>query len=131
MGQIIISRERLGWSDIRITFLRIKGLSDRIGYYHRKGILPDVHVDCDSLENIVDSLLKLINSSSLNNASLQKKADSLQFKCDSLNISTALKILEPSAHFHKRLVLQKRRTTSIPEIPESSVIASPEDIPVR
>jgi C-terminal processing protease CtpA/Prc len=122
MGQIVISREHSGWSDIRITFLRIKGLSDRIGYYHRKGILPDVNVDCDSLENLIDSLLR---------RNLQKEADALQLLCDSLNISAALKILEPSAHFHKRNILRKSSIAAAPDKPEAAIIDSPEDVPVR
>jgi hypothetical protein len=44
MGQIIVSRTHLGKRDIKITFLRLKGVSDRIGDYHRKGIKPDTLV---------------------------------------------------------------------------------------
>ena len=131
MGQIVISREDLGRSDIRITFLRMKGLSNRIGYYHRKGILPDVHVDCDSLENLIAYILGQINNFASNSAFLQKEVDTLQGKCDSLNISAALKILEPSAHLHKRHILQKRRNGAVSEIPESSMLALPEDVPFR
>jgi hypothetical protein len=44
MGQIIISRTYLGKRDIKITFLLLKGISSRIGDYHRKGIAPDIQV---------------------------------------------------------------------------------------
>lgn len=44
MGQIIISRTYLGKRDIKITFLLLKGISNRIGDYHRKGITPDILV---------------------------------------------------------------------------------------
>ena len=44
MGQIIISRTYLGKRDIKITFLLLKGISIRIGDYHRRGIAPDVAV---------------------------------------------------------------------------------------
>jgi hypothetical protein len=44
MGQIIISRTYLGKRDIKITFLLLKGISIRIGDYHRKGIAPDIQV---------------------------------------------------------------------------------------
>lgn len=128
MGQIVISREHSGRSDIKITFLRMKGLSNRTGYYHRKGILPDVHVDCDSLENLMSVLLNQIRNSPWNSAFLQKEADTLQWKCDSLNISAALKILEPEAHFQKQQILRKRRNGLVSDIYESSVIAAPEDI---
>ncbi len=44
IGQIVISRSYLGKRDIQITFLRLKGLSDRTGIYHRRGIFPDLRV---------------------------------------------------------------------------------------
>ena len=44
IGQIIISRAYLGKRDIKITFLRLRGISSRIGDYHRKGITPDIQV---------------------------------------------------------------------------------------
>jgi C-terminal processing protease CtpA/Prc len=124
MGQIVVSRGRLGRPDIKITFLRIKGLSARVGYYHRKGILPDVHVDCDSLENLIADLIRRMNSS-------QAKIDTLQRKCDSLNISAALKSLEPSAHLHKLRVFTKRFINAHSDNSEAEIMASPEDFPVR
>lgn len=44
MGQIVISRTYINKRDIKITFLRLKGLSPRTGVYHRKGIAPDLSV---------------------------------------------------------------------------------------
>ncbi|HUI92201.1 MAG TPA: S41 family peptidase [Chitinivibrionales bacterium] len=44
IGQIIISRTYLGKRDLKITFLRLMGISSRIGDYHRKGIVPDAAV---------------------------------------------------------------------------------------
>ncbi len=44
MGQIIISRTYLDKRDIMITFLRLQGVSARIGVYHRRGIFPDLQV---------------------------------------------------------------------------------------
>jgi hypothetical protein len=44
MGQVIVSRTYLGKRDLKITFLRLKGISSRIGDYHRKGIAPDIQV---------------------------------------------------------------------------------------
>jgi Peptidase family S41 len=130
MGQIVISREHLGRSDIRITFLRIKGLSDRTGYYHRKGILPDLSVDCDSLENLIADLLRRMNTSPSSRAFYQAEVDTLQRKCDSLNISAALRILEPSAHFHKLRIVQNRNNATVAGKNEAGIIASPDDFPL-
>jgi hypothetical protein len=44
MGQIVISRTYINKRDIKITFLRLEGLSARTGNYHRKGISPDLSV---------------------------------------------------------------------------------------
>jgi hypothetical protein len=44
MGQIVISRTYINKRDIKITFLRLEGLSSRTGNYHRKGISPDLSV---------------------------------------------------------------------------------------
>ena len=131
MGQIVISREHLGRPDIRITFLRMKGLSNRIGYYHRKGILPDVHVDCDSLESLIADLLRRIKNSPFNAAFYQAEVDTLQRECDSLNISAALKILEPSAHFHKQRIVQRRTIAKVSDKYEAIIVASPDDVPVK
>lgn len=129
MGQIVVSREHLGWSDLRITYLRIKGISERTGDYHRKGILPDVHVDCDSLENRITALIRQMNSKG--NAFVQKEVDALQRKCDSLNISAALKILQPSARFGGQDFLRKRSMVPVSGVYETSVIAAPEDVQGR
>ena len=42
IGQIKIVRR--GRSDLQITFLQMRGMSDRIGLYHHRGIEPDVAV---------------------------------------------------------------------------------------
>jgi hypothetical protein len=58
IGQIVISRSYLGKRDLKITFLRLKGISDRIGVYHRKGIAPDVQAT-NSLAQLNAALLAL------------------------------------------------------------------------
>jgi C-terminal processing protease CtpA/Prc len=131
MGQIIVSRESVGRSDIRITFMRMKGLTNRIGYYHRKGILPDIHVDCDSLDSLIADLIWRMNNSPVNRGFYQARIDTLQMKCDSLNISAALKALEPSAHFHKSRSMQKRNIVRASDIHEAEIIAPLEKFPVK
>jgi hypothetical protein len=42
IGQICIFRLYLQRSNLKITFMRMRGVTERIGDYHRKGIVPDV-----------------------------------------------------------------------------------------
>jgi hypothetical protein len=44
IGQICIRREYLGRQDLKITFMRMRGVTGRIGDYQGKGIAPDVVV---------------------------------------------------------------------------------------
>ena len=100
MGQIIVSRAYLGKRDIKITFLLLKGISGRIDDYHRKGIAPDVLVNCASLERSIDSLDRLIAF----HPGLTAQRDNLQWLCDSMNLSAALHVLEPLAVLPKAAV---------------------------
>jgi hypothetical protein len=108
MGQIIISRTHLGKRDLKITFLRLRGISGRTGNYHRKGIAPDDTVDCRSLERSIDSLQRLIPS----HPGLTAQRDALQWRCDSMNISAALHVLEPLAALPKTAVQISHSQTS-------------------
>jgi hypothetical protein len=100
MGQVIISRVFLGKRDLKITFLLLKGISSRTGDYHRKGITPDVPVNCTSLERSIDSLDRLLAFL----PGLKTQRDNLQWLCDSMNISAALHVLEPLAVLPKTAV---------------------------
>jgi hypothetical protein len=90
----------LGKRDLKITFLLLKGISSRTGDYHRKGITPDVPVNCTSLERSIDSLDRLLAFL----PGLKTQRDNLQWLCDSMNISAALHVLEPLAVLPKTAV---------------------------
>jgi hypothetical protein len=98
MGQIVITREHLGRPNIKITFLRMNGLSSRVGYYHRKGISPDV----------------LVRNSYQSSAG------------DSLQLLAALRVFQPFAILKKARSMSTR-ISSISTIVEFSTIAAPPD----
>ncbi|HMD69199.1 MAG TPA: S41 family peptidase [Chitinivibrionales bacterium] len=58
IGQIVISRTYLGKRDLKITFLRLDGLSARTRNYHRHGIAPDIRVADALAENTALLLLE-------------------------------------------------------------------------
>jgi hypothetical protein len=55
MGQIRIPRSYLGKQNLQITYIRLQGVTGRIGMYHRKGISPDILV-ANPMCMAVDSL---------------------------------------------------------------------------
>jgi hypothetical protein len=68
IAQVLISRSQFSRRDLKITFMRIKGISTRTGDYFRKGIKPDIYVSSprrsqDRYEQIV-AALKILEPSS-------------------------------------------------------------------
>ena len=103
MGQIVITREQRGRPNIKITFLRMKGLSDRIGYYHRKGIWPDVLVRNQTQSNFGDSLQLL----------------------------AAIRVFQPTAVLRKTKALPAGNIGPQSTIAEASIIAPPDDMATK
>ena len=65
MGQVIIPRQIWGKTNLKITFLLIKGVSNRIGNYHRKGIVPDILVPGYYLSDTALQYYQAYNAQSL------------------------------------------------------------------
>jgi hypothetical protein len=103
MGQIVITREHIGRPNIKITFLRMKGLSDRVGYYHRKGIWPDVLVRNPSQSSVGDSLQLL----------------------------AAMRVFQPTAILKKTKGLPAGNTGPQSTIAETSIIAPQDDMATK
>ncbi len=100
IGQIRIFREYLHRSNLLITFMLMKGLSERTGDYHRKGITSDIYVE-----------------------SPPEKTD------HNKQISKALQILEPYAQFAKFPVLSEMSISTNRFRVEANVVATPDDKP--
>jgi C-terminal processing protease CtpA/Prc len=69
IGQICIARQYLGHKDLKITFMRMKGLA-KTGDYHRKGIAPDIVSVGEDREQQVFIALKLFEPKALLNKQL-------------------------------------------------------------
>ena len=63
IGQICISRQYLKRADLKITFMRMKGLTKRIGEYHAKGIVPDVACESETPRQQDSIALKILEPS--------------------------------------------------------------------
>ncbi len=68
IGQICIRRTYLRRQDVKITFMRMKGVTKRTGAYHGKGIAPDVVIH--DREKQVESALKFLEPSARLNKEL-------------------------------------------------------------
>jgi carboxyl-terminal processing protease len=99
IGQVEITRSVYKRRDLLITFMRMKGISPRVGDYFRKGIKPDVLVSTPPGE--IDHTTQ---------------------------ITAALKILEPSAP-KIRAGLYKRVGSPSRFRAEASIVATPENVP--
>jgi hypothetical protein len=113
MGQIIIPRQVWGKTNLKITFLFIKGVKNRTGAYHRKGIVPDIvspsHFSSDSIA---------IEAAYTN------------------QLLAALRVINPSATFSKTrqeitTAQSMLRRALKHSTPEAYIIASPDKLPIR
>jgi hypothetical protein len=73
IGQICISRLYLHRTNLKITFMRMKGL-DKTGSYNAKGIAPDI-VSEDSADQVAKALSFLEPSAEVNNKKNKSKSD--------------------------------------------------------
>jgi len=113
MGQIVIPRQVWGKTNLRITFLFIKGVKNRTGAYHRKGIVPDIvspsHFSSDS-----NTIYAAYNHQFL----------------------AALRVFNPSATLSKTrqeitTAQSMLRRALKHSTPEAYIIASPDKLPIR
>jgi hypothetical protein len=88
--------------DLKITFMRMKGISDRVGDYFRKGIRPDINVAITNANGAIDRTAA---------------------------IKAALKVLEPSVPATIKIVLGKQIRSVGPANAEAIIIAAPDNIP--
>jgi len=95
IGQIIVNRFLLNRRDLKITFMRMKGISARVGDYFRKGIPPDTLVPVDGQDTF-------------------HKAQ----------INAALKFLQPSAHVDNNRAFSKQSQPAHQFPPEAVIVAS-------
>jgi hypothetical protein len=70
MGQIVVSRNHLKKRDIKITYLLLKGISQRTGNYHRKGIAPDILSNPNNSNQIILTALRILESVNILNKTI-------------------------------------------------------------
>jgi hypothetical protein len=100
MGQIRVPRSYLGKQNLQITYIRLQGVTGRIGMYHRKGIAPDLLV-ADPMCTAVDSLQYIAALNSVE----PKHPDTLKYVphiCNELSLAKDIgKSAPPITEFEK------------------------------
>jgi hypothetical protein len=89
IGQICIKRDYLHRQDIKITFMRMKGVTARTGSYHEKGIEPDVVIHDRKQQE--EAALKILEPS----ARLKKEPAPPSYTIDSDNLPAEVVITAP------------------------------------
>jgi len=112
IGQVIIPRS--GRQTLSITFMQIKGVSDRTGYYHEKGIAPDTIPDFlkkeaeDScllveIKDTVTSATRYVSEKDTEDTTIFTPATVITRLLVDQSLYSAVKLMEPSAPGEKIL----------------------------